>query len=98
MNTAKDLWCYSTILLLSTQIRMEGFKPVMVQFCTCHTVQMELLYFMVVELHHTPTYHRYSNLIHVDVGVRGYDRTSSIVHSLPHHVLTKQTLLLLQDL
>ena len=43
-------------------------------------------------------YHRYSNLIHVDVGVGGYDRTSSKVHSLPHHVLTKQTLLLLKDL
>ena len=43
-------------------------------------------------------YHRYSNLIHVDVGVGGYDRTSSKVHSLPHHVLAKQTLLLLKDL
>ena len=39
-----------------------------------------------------------ANLIHVDVGVRGDDRASSIVHPLPHHVLTKQPLFLLKNL
>ena len=49
-------------------------------------------------MHHALMYHRHPNLVHIDVGVGGYDRTSSIVHSLTHHVLTKQTLFLLKDL
>ena len=37
----------------------------------------------------------HSNLIHVDVRVGGDDRTSSKIHPLAHHVLPKETLLLL---
>ena len=44
------------------------------------------------------SYQRHSNLIHVDVGVRGDDGASCIVHPLAHHVFPKETLLLLQNL
>ena len=44
------------------------------------------------------TYHWYANLVHVDVRVGRDDRTSSIVHSFPHHVLAEKTFLLLKNL
>ena len=40
----------------------------------------------------------YAYLICIDVGVWWDDRTRRIVHTLAHHVLAKQTLLLLQEL
>lgn len=44
------------------------------------------------------SHHGNTNFIHVNVGVRGDDRTSCIVDPLAHHVLAKQSLLLLKNL
>jgi len=48
-----------------------------------------------------PSYWAYQgnpNLVHVDVGIGGDDRASSIVHPLSHHVFAKQPFLLFQNL
>lgn len=44
------------------------------------------------------SYHGYSNLIGSNVHVWTDDGASSKVHSLSHHMLPEQTLLLLQEL
>lgn len=43
-------------------------------------------------------YHRYSDLIGLDVHVWTDDRSCGVVHSFSHHVFPEQPVLLLQDL
>ena len=86
-----------TNLLVATTCHITcKFSPKHFQYCATPPPLQTFL--NKAWLYNYGTYHRYSNLIHVNIGVRGYDRASSIVHSLPHHVLTKQPLLLFKNL